>query len=343
MASPVALIFGVSGQDGAYLTHLLLNRGYEVHGVSRDVGSSSFERLVRLNVRHRVKLHSGDLSEFRSILELLGKINPSEIYNLAGQSSVALSFELPAETFQSVAVATINLLEDLRLVRSPVRYFQAVSSECFGNTAAPANEETPFQPRSPYALAKAASYWTSRIYREAYGIHVCSGILSNHESPLRPSRFVTRKIVRTAVQIAAGSKERLTLGNVDIQRDWGWAPEYVEAMWKIMQQDQPEDYVIGTGETSSLKDFAACVFTALGLKIEDHLDFDTALLRPSEVTCTQLDVGRARAELGWAAQSKMREVTAHLVACELNAQLGPAPWASGPLEDRRPDEGRSLG
>ena len=166
-SSPVAVIFGVSGQDGAYLAHLLLSKGYVVHGVSRDAGASSFERLARIGIKDRVTLHSGDLSEFRSILSLLGKIAPDEIYNLAGQSSVALSFELPVETFESVAVATVNILEYLRLVKSPVRYFQSVSSECFGNTLTPANEETPFKPRSPYAMAKAAAYWTSGIYREA--------------------------------------------------------------------------------------------------------------------------------------------------------------------------------
>ena len=335
MTSPqVAVIFGVSGQDGAYLSHLLLSKGYSVHGVSRDADASTFTRLNRLGIRDRVKLHSGDLSEFRSIISLLGKINPTEIYNLAGQSSVALSFELPVETFESVAVATINILEYLRLVNSSVRYFQAVSSECFGNTKGPASEATPFEPRSPYAMAKAASYWTSCIYREAYGIHVCSGILSNHESPFRPARFVTRKIVSTAVRIAQGSKERLRLGNVDIARDWGWAPEYVEAMWRLMRRDTPGDCLFATGQTHSLREFAASVFAELNLELDRYLDSDDTLLRPSEVLRSELDPSRARAELGWSAQSMMADVTAHLVACDLKGQLGPVPWKPGPLPDR---------
>ena len=333
-SQPVAVIFGVSGQDGAYLSHLLLSKGYAVHGVSRDADVASFSRLARLGIRDRVALHSGDLSEFRSIISLLGKIHPTEIYNLAGQSSVALSFELPVETFESVSVATINILEYLRLVDSKVRYFQAVSSECFGNTEGPASETTPFQPRSPYAMAKAASFWTSCIYREAYGIHVCSGILSNHESPLRPNRFVTRKIVSTAVRIARGSKERLKLGNVDIARDWGWAPEYVEGMWRLIRRDQPGDCLFATGETHSLREFAASVFAELKLELDAHLDIDDALLRPSEVLRSELDPSRARAELGWSAQSRMAQVTAHLVACDLKGQLGPVPWKPGPLPDR---------
>src|ERR1700733_6310593 len=217
MSQRVALIFGISGQDGAYLAHLLLSKGYQVHGVSRSVETGSFDRLIRIGVRDRIKLHTGNLSEFRSVVELVGKVQPDEIYNLAGQTSVALSFELPVETFDSVAVGTINILEYLRLLKRPVRLFQAVSTECFGNSQAALDEQGPFRPRSPYAVAKAASFWANSIYREAYGLHVCSGILSNHESPLRPNRFVTRKIVRTAVAIARGGKERLGLGNVGLE------------------------------------------------------------------------------------------------------------------------------
>ena len=330
---PVAVIFGVSGQDGAYLSHLLLSKGYQVHGVSRDADAASFSRLGRLGIKGQVKLHSGDLAEFRSIISLLGKIHPTEIYNLAGQSSVALSFELPVETFESVAVATINILEYLRLVDSKVRYFQAVSSECFGNTVGPATEATPFQPRSPYAMAKAAAYWTSCIYREAYGLHICSGILSNHESPFRPTRFVTRKIVSTAVRIAQGSKERLKLGNVDIARDWGWSPEYVEAMWRLMQQDSPEDCLLATGQTNSLREFAASVFAELDLELGRYLDSDNSLLRPSEVLRSELDPAKARLKLGWSAKSKMADVTRHLVACDLNGELGPLPWKAGAVPD----------
>ena len=191
-------------------------------------------------------------------------------------------------------------------------------------------------------MAKAAAFWTSGIYREAYGLHVCSGILSNHESPLRPARFVTRKIVSTAVRIANGSKERLTLGNVDIARDWGWAPEHVEAIWLLMRQDTPQDIVIATGQTQTLRQFAASVFAELGLELDAHLDIDDALLRPSEVVRTELDVSRARSELGWSAKSKLSDVTRNLVACELQGQLGPAPWAPGALPDHHPAKAPSV-
>jgi GDPmannose 4,6-dehydratase len=334
MSQREALIFGISGQDGAYLAHLLLSKGYRVHGVSRSSAeTASFDRLVRIGIRDRIRFHSGDLSEFRSVVELIGKIRPDEIYNLAGQSSVALSFELPVETFDSVAVGTINILEYLRLLNYPVRLFQAVSTECFGNTSAVLDETGPFRPRSPYAVAKAASFWANAIYREAYGLHVCSGILSNHESPLRPSRFVTRKIVQTAVRIAQGSPERLVLGNVEIERDWGWAPEYVEAMWLALQHDQPDDYIIATGETRPLSDLVACVFARLGLDWRDHVDTDATLFRPTELQRVELNPGRARERLGWVAKSRMEQVVANLVRCALEGMLGPVPWQDGELPE----------
>jgi GDPmannose 4,6-dehydratase len=329
----VALIFGISGQDGAYLAHLLLSKGYQVHGVSRSVGVGNFDRLLRIGIRDRIKLHTGNLSDFRSVVEVIGKVCPDEIYNLAGQTSVALSFEQPVETFDSVAVGTINILEYLRLLKHPVRLFQAVSTECFGNTQAVLDENGPLRPRSPYAVAKAASFWANSIYREAYGLHVCSGILSNHESPLRPDRFVTRKIVRTAINIARGSGERLALGNVDIERDWGWAPEYAEAMWRMLQHDQPDDYVIATGETRKLSELVASVFAQLDLDWLDHVDIDETLYRPTELQRVELNPARARERLGWAAQSKMDDVVSHLIACALKESLGPVPWQVDPLTD----------
>ena len=335
MSQRVALIFGISGQDGAYLEHLLLSKGYQVHGVSRSVETASFERLIRIGIRDRIKYHTGNLGDFRSVVELIGKIRPDEIYNLAGQSSVALSFELPVETFDSVAVGTINILEYLRLLQRPVRLFQPVSTECFGNTEAILDENGPFRPRSPYAVAKAASFWANSIYREAYGLHVCSGILSNHESPLRPDRFVTRKIVRTAVNIARGSRERLVLGDVAIERDWGWAPEYAEAMWRMLQHDQPDDYIIATGETRPLSDLVAAVFARLDLDWRDHVDIDETLFRPTEMQRVELSPARARDRLGWMALSKMDDVVAHLVSCALGETLGPVPWQEENLLDRR--------
>jgi len=263
-------------------------------------------------------------------------VEPTEVYNLAGQSSVALSFELPVETFESVSVGTINVLECLRLLKAPIRFFQAVSSECFGNTNGPATEDSPLRPRSPYAMAKAASFWANSIYREAYGLHVCSGILSNHESPLRPKRFVTRKVLAAAIRIAQGSKERLVLGNLAIRRDWGWAPEYIDAIWRMMRQDAPGDFVIGTGRTSSLDEFVGAVFAALDMDWKKFVDTDDALLRASEVMQTELDPGKAARELGWRANSSMAEVAKKLVACALNGSLGPVPWSSDEIVDLDP-------
>ncbi len=226
-----ALICGISGQDGAYLAQLLLSKGYSVCGTSRDAQISSFQNLMGLGIREQVKLESMALTDFRSVLQILTKIDPDEVYNLAGQSSVGLSFEQPVETLESVATGTLNLLEAIRFLGKPIKLYNAGSSECFGDLGEDtADETTPFRPRSPYGVAKATAFWQVANYREAYGLFACSGILFNHESPLRPERFVTQKIVSTACRIAAGSLEKLFLGNMSIQRDWGWAPEYVEAM-----------------------------------------------------------------------------------------------------------------
>lgn len=334
MSRRTALIFGVSGQDGAYLTHLLLAKGYDVHGVSRDIGHASFDRLSRLGIRDRVTLHSATLTDFRAIADLLDRVGPNEIYNLSGQSSVGSSFDMPVETFQSVAVGSINLLECLRLSKGAARLFQAESSECFGDTQEPVSEESAFRPRSPYAVAKAASYWTNALYREAYGVHVCSGIVSNHESPLRGERFVTRKLVREAVKIARGGKQKLTLGNILIARDWGWAPEYVEAMWRILQRNEADDFVIATGETHRLCDLAGEIFGALGLNWQDHVQIDKTLFRPSEIPQTKLDPRRIESRVGWAARSKMKQIAEYLVRCELERKLGPVPWTADELADR---------
>ena len=325
ISAPIAIIFGISGQDGAYLAQLLLEKGYEVHGVSRDAENVSFERLVRLGIKESVILHSGNLGEFRSVVSLMDKINPSEIYNLAGQSSVSLSFELPVETFSSVAIGNLNILEYLRLRRGNIRLFQAISSECFGNTSSRVDETSAFNPRSPYALAKAASFWANSIYREAYGIYVSSGILSNHESPLRHGRFVSRKIVSTAVRISRGSTEKLLLGDMEVARDWGWAPEYVDAIWRILQMDAADDYVIATGETHYLYEFVEAVFLELGLDWREHVEMSDSLRRPSEVMRIELDPTKAEEKLGWVASSKMREVAAHLVRYEISGDHDPLP------------------
>ena len=311
-----ALIIGVSGQDGAYIAELLLQKGYEVHGTSRDHESSSFRNLVALGIREQVSLHSISSGDFRSVLTVLQAVQPDEIYNLGGQTSVALSFSYPVETFESISVGTINILECIRLLKYPVKFYNAGSSEVFGNSSTPANESSHFQPRSPYATAKAAAHHAVANYREAYGLFAATGILFNHESPLRPQRFVTRKIVSTAVRIAAGSEERLKLGNLDIHRDWGWAPEYVDAMWRILQHPAPEDFVIATGSMHSLHEFVEKVFVQLGLKADEHVDSDPALLRPTDIAHSVGDPEKARRILGWKATVGFDGLIGKLISAE---------------------------
>jgi GDPmannose 4,6-dehydratase len=315
-----ALIIGVSGQDGAYLAKFLLEKGYEVHGTSRDHEVSSFSNLVKLGIRDRVKTMSMVTSDFRSVLTALQKAEADEVYNLAGQTSVGMSFEYPVETFDSILIGTMNLLECLRLLRHPSRFYNAGSSEVFGNTKKPATETTPFYPRSPYAAAKAAAQYAVTNYREAYGLFACTGILFNHESPLRPARFVTQKIVSTAVRIANGSKEKLTLGRLDIRRDWGWAPEYVEAMWRMLQQKKPDDYVVATGEEHSLKDFVAETFRRLGLDWRKHVNSDRKLFRPSDIERSCGNSTKAKKKLSWKARHHFKDVIRMLIEVEKSSQ-----------------------
>jgi GDPmannose 4,6-dehydratase len=304
-----ALICGVSGQDGAYLARLLLSKGYCVFGSSRDADTSTFINLQHLKVRERVKTISLALNDFRSVLQNLSKISPDEIYNLSGQSSVALSFEQPVETFESITVGTLNLLEAIRFLGIKSRLYNAASSECFGNTnTVLANEATPFQPRSPYAVAKAAAFWQVANYREAYQLYACSGILFNHESSLRPKRFVTQKVISAVRNIANGSKDKLQLGNLAIQRDWGWAPEFVEAMWLMLQIDTPEDFLIGTGKTFTLENFVEASFSYVGLDWRDFVIYDKALERPTDIAISRCDASKAAQFLGWKPKVFMPEL-----------------------------------
>jgi GDPmannose 4,6-dehydratase len=313
-----ALICGISGQDGAYLARLLLGKGYQVHGTARDAQMSSFGNLRLLGIKEQITCHSMALNDFRSVLQVLAKVRPDEIYNLAGQSSVGLSFDQPVETLESISVGTLNLLEAMRFIGSPMKLYSAGSSECFGNTGGkPADEETPFRPRSPYAVAKATAFWEVANYREAYNLFACTGILFNHESPLRPERFVTQKIVKSACRIAAGSNEKLHLGNISIARDWGWAPEYVEAMWLMLQQEKPDDFVIATGETNSLEVFVAEVFLTVGLDWREHTLSDESLLRPSEIMTSYGNPSKAASILGWKAHYKMRDVV-HMMTANIH-------------------------
>ncbi len=275
---------------------------------------SSFRNLSRLGIRKDVDLLSININDFRSVLQTLLRTKPDEVYNLAGQSSVGLSFEQPVETLESISVGTLNLLEAIRFSNLPIKFYNAGSSECFGDTGSlAANEMTPFRPRSPYGVAKAAAFWQVANYREAYTIQASTGILFNHESPLRPERFVTQKIVATACRIADSSGEVLTLGNIDIARDWGWAPDYVEAMWLMLQQEQPDDYVIATGQTNKLRDFIRVVFETVGLRWEDHVRTDASFLRPTDIAEGHADPGKARTQLNWEANRKMEDVARLMV------------------------------
>ena len=317
MAKRKALICGISGQDGAYLAQLLLAKDYEVYGTSRDAQVATFPNLTTLDIRNQVNLSSMVLTDFRSVLQTLSQVEPEEVYNLAGQSSVSLSFQQPVETLESISVGTLNLLESIRFLGKPIKLYNASSSECFGDTDnQPANESTPFKPCSPYAVAKSAAHWEVANYRDAYGLFACSGILFNHESPLRPERFVTRKIVSSACRIADGKQDKLTLGNLDIQRDWGWAPEYVEAMWLMMQMSEPEDFVIATGQTNSLRTFCKVVFDQLRLDWEKHVVVDKTLYRPSEIMIGIADPGNAREKMNWEAKVNMEAVIKKMIQAE---------------------------
>lgn len=318
-----ALILGVSGQDGAYLSRLLIDKGYEVHGTSRDAELQPFNRLQQLGVREHVRTHSTSLRDFREMLQLLTNVQPDEIYNLAGQTSVGLSFDQPIEAMDSIAQATLILLEVVRYLKSPVRIYNSSSSESFGETPAGASsdEETPFMPRSPYATAKATAHWTTVNYRDSYGIYACSGILFNHESPLRSDRFVTKKIVSAAVDIAAGRRMRLRLGDLAVSRDWGYAPEYVDAMWRMLQQERPSDYVIATGESHSVEDFVAAAFGAVGLDWREHVDIDRTLYRPNDIRSSRGNASKARRELGWEAKTGFAELVGILVEAERNTSV----------------------
>jgi GDPmannose 4,6-dehydratase len=314
-----ALICGVSGQDGAYLANLLLEKGYHVIGTSRDAQTASFANLERLSIRDDVERCSMVLTDFRSTLQTIAKAKPDEVYNLTGQSSVALSFQQPVETFDSISVGTLNLLEAVRFLGSEIRVYNASSSECFGDTEAEgASEQTPFRPRSPYAVAKAAAHWAVVNYRDAYGLFAANGILFNHESPLRAERFVTKKIICAACRIRSGTQHALKLGNLSIHRDWGWAPEYVDAMWRILQHPKPDDFVVATGSTFTLEDFTATAFDELGLHWRDHVEIDEELQRPSDLMYSRGDPRKVFTQLGWKSRYTMRDVVRMMVQAELN-------------------------
>ena len=315
--SKKALIIGITGQDGAYLAQYLLGKGYAVTGSSRDVMASSFHNLNILGIREQVKLISVSINDFRSVFNAIQTCDPDEIYNLAGQTSVGLSFEQPVEAIESIAIGTLNILEVIRVLGKSVRFYNAGSSECFGDTGTtPANESTPFAPRSPYAVAKSTAKWLINSYRESYGLYACTGILFNHESPLRPERFVTQKIVVGASKIKVGLLQKIQLGNLEICRDWGWAPEYVEAMWLMMQQKEPSDFVIATGRMESLTYFVAKAFEYFDLDWKVHVEINPAFFRPNEIQCSVGNPERAIKRLNWAKPTDVDGVIQRMCAAQ---------------------------
>ena len=308
------IIFGVSGQDGSYLAKLLLSKGFKVYGTSRDAEVQKFSNLKILGIKERISVVSVAINDFGSVFQCIKNISPDVIYNLASQSSVALSFSQPHETMESIELGTLNILESIRLYGKEIKFYNACSSECFGDTGEKkADEKTPFNPLSPYAVSKAAAYWMVKNYREAYGISACSGILFNHESPLRQDRFVTKKIINAAVDISKGKNKTLNLGNIDIVRDWGWAPDYVEAMWLMMENNISEDFVVATGISKSLKDFLSISFEYLNLNWKNHVSIDENLYRPTDISKNIGNPNKIKKELGWKAKYSFHEMIKEII------------------------------
>lgn len=322
MSRKVALITGVTGQDGSYLAELLLSKGYEVHGLIRRSSTFNTSRIDHIyqdphEADPKLFLHYGDLIDGVGLTNLVREIKPTEVYNLGAQSHVQVSFTMPQYTGQVDAVGAVGLLEAIRSAEIDTRFYQASTSELFGSTPPPQNEESVFQPRSPYAAAKLMAYWCTVNYREGYGMHATNGILFNHESPRRGETFVTRKITRAVAEIANGSKKKLFLGNLDAVRDWGYAKEYVESMWLMLQQDKSSDYVVATGVGATVKDFAEASFARVGLNWKDHVEVDQKYFRPTEVDALIGDPSKATKELKWQASTHWRELAELMVDADL--------------------------
>jgi GDPmannose 4,6-dehydratase len=319
----VALVTGITGQDGAYLTEFLLNKGYRVHGLIRRASTFNTDRIDHLykdphDPDVRLRLHYGDLSDGGALSSLLRDIQPDEVYNLGAQSHVRVSFDQPLYTADVGALGTLRLLEAVRTLDKPTRYYQASSSEMYGKVAeTPQRETTPFYPRSPYACAKVFAFFQTVNYREAYNLFACNGILFNHESPLRGETFVTRKVTRAATRIKLGLQEYLYLGNLDAKRDWGFAGDYVEAMWLMLQHDRPDDFVIATGRTHSVREWVEEVFNLLGLDVDRHVRIDPRYLRPTEVDLLLGDPSKARRELGWKPKIAFKELAKMMVDADM--------------------------
>jgi GDPmannose 4,6-dehydratase len=325
MTRKVALITGITGQDGSYLAELLLDKGYEVHGLIRRSSTFNTSRIDHIyqdphEADPKLFLHYGDLIDGVGLTNLVREIQPTEVYNLGAQSHVQVSFTMPQYTGQVDAVGAVGLLEAIRSAAIDTRFYQASTSELFGSTPPPQSEESAFRPRSPYAAAKLMAYWCTVNYREGYGMHASNGILFNHESPRRGETFVTRKITRAVATIANGSKNKLFLGNLDAVRDWGYAKEYVESMWLMLQRDKPSDFVIATGVGATVKDFAEAAFARVGLNWEEHVEVDQKYVRPTEVDALIGDPSKANKELRWQAKTYWRDIAELMVDADLKAQ-----------------------
>ncbi|MGH0034414.1 MAG: GDP-mannose 4,6-dehydratase [Myxococcota bacterium] len=319
MSERVALITGITGQDGSYLAELLLEKGYAVHGMVRRSSTETFERIAHLG--ERISLHQADLLDHASLLDLLTRVRPNEVYNLAAQSFVPTSWLQPGLTGEFTALGVTRMLDAVRLVDPGIRFYQASSSEMYGLVQEmPQNERTPFYPRSPYAVAKLYGHWITVNYRESYGLFAVSGILFNHESPRRGREFVTRKISEAAARIKLGLQDRLELGNLDAKRDWGYAPEYVDAMWRMLQEEEPSDFVIGTGIHHSVRDCVVHAFEHVGLDPQDFVDVDKGLIRPAEVDTLLADPAKARRELRWESRTPFADLMHIMVEADLEAQ-----------------------
>ncbi len=309
------LIVGVTGQDGSYLSKLLLEKGSHVVGTSRDASVCDKSKLEKIGVLKDIELTSLAPNDFRNVLKIISTYKPSKIFNLSGQTSVGLSFDQPVECFDSIAGATLNFLEALRFFNDDIKFFNAGSSECFGNinTNESAHEKSSFMPRSPYAVAKSTAYWLVSNYRDSYNIFCCTGILSNHESPLRPERFVTQKIIKHVKEIKKGKRNYLTLGNVDIFRDWGWAPEYVNAIDLMLESDEPLDYIISSGSTHSLNEFVNLTFKFYGLNPDDHVRTNKEFIRPSDIKYSALNPKLIFDKLGWKSTKSIENIVENMI------------------------------
>ncbi|MGH7776739.1 MAG: GDP-mannose 4,6-dehydratase [Candidatus Dormibacterales bacterium] len=335
----IALITGVTGQDGSYLAELLLAKGYEVHGIVRrssTMNRARIDHLQHTNPEHGTEapfvLHYGDMTDSGGLNRLVKQVRPDEIYNLAAQSHVHISFDQPEYTAETAGVGAVRLLEAVRTSGAPTRYYQASTSEMFGTAPPPQSESTPFHPRSPYAVAKLYAHWITVNYREAHGIFACSGILFNHESPRRGENFVTRKVTRGVAQILAGRGSKVRLGNLEARRDWGHARDYVEAMWLMLQQEEPDDYVVATGRSRSVRDLVEAAFSLAGLDWREHVEVDPAYVRPAEVDVLEGDAAKARAQLGWAPRSGFMEMLREMLEADIRALgLDPAAHLKEPI------------